>query len=520
MSKHKFLFQRLSAYTARHPNGIIASCSVFAVIMLTLLGVMLLQERQASVERAVENAENLELVVERDIVRTAELFDLSLQAVADGVQDASVMQLAEPYRSQLLFDRSATAGRNMGELLYVNAQGGVEINSKKTTQTAPRNGNLSRYNWFTVQRDNPKQGLFISAPQSRWWSDIDGKPASQQEQIIVFSRRVNHPDGSFAGVVVGALQLNYFRALLAGLNVGSRGSITLIHSDGTIIMRNPETAAVLGRSLRDSPNFERFRQRSERWFLGNATLDGEQRLYVYRKFHQLPMLLNVAPAATDVYAAWNRRAWRIGAFAVFLTTVLMGAALLLTAEFKFRIRIEAELLEQSRTDSLTGLRNRRTLDQALQIEWRRAGRTKQPLALLFIDIDHFKAYNDHYGHQADDDTLAGVARALSEASQRPGDVMARFGGEEFVALLPDTDLNGVGEIARKIHAAIRALNIPHQTSQYAQVSVSIGAACHQAGAVQTNPQATVDTLLKAADQALYAAKAGGRNQTAFAPVLY
>lgn len=514
MSKHKLLLQRLSTYTARHPNGIIGGCSLFVLIMLALLALMLLQERQASVERTVENAENLELVVERDIARTAELFDLSLQAVADGVQDAGVMQLPEPYRSQLLFDRSATAGTNMGELLYLNAQGTVEISSRPTDQTTRRRPDLSQRDWFTVQRDNPKQGLFISAPESRWWSE----PTSQPEQIMVFSRRVSRADGSFAGVVAGTLHLNYFRALLTGLKIGSHGSITLIHRDGTIIMRNPGMAKLAARNLRGSPNFERFRKHSERWFLGDSALDGVARLYVYRQFHDLPLVLSVAPALSDVYAAWNQRAWRIAAFAIFLSALLIGAAWLLSTQFKYRLRIEAVLLQQSRTDSLTGLNNRRTLDQALQTEWRRAVRTRQALALLFIDIDHFKAYNDRYGHQAGDATLAAVARALGNASQRPGDLMARFGGEEFVALLPDTDLNGAAEIARKIHAAIRALNIPHLASQHAQITVSIGVTCHPAGAGSTSPPATADALLKAADQALYAAKAGGRNQTAFAPV--
>ncbi|MEO7030919.1 MAG: diguanylate cyclase [Herbaspirillum sp.] len=329
---------------------------------------------------------------------------------------------------------------------------------------------------------------------------------------------MNHADGSFAGVVAGALRLNYFRALFAGLNIGSSGSITLVNDNGTIIIRNPETAGVIGRSLAGSRNFDRFKQRSERWFMGQAALDSEHRLYVYRQFHELRMILIVAPSATDVYAAWNQRVWRVGAFAVFLSAALLGAAWLLAIEFKYRIRIEAELLEQSRTDSLTGLRNRRTLDQALETEWRRAVRTKQALALLFIDIDHFKAYNDRYGHQAGDDALAAVARALNQVSQRPGDVMARFGGEEFVALLPDTDLNGASEIARKIHAAIQALNIPHQASQHAQVTVSIGVACHQIDDAKANQRITTDTLLKAADQAMYTAKAAGRNQTAFAPL--
>ena len=220
----------------------------------------------------------------------------------------------------------------------------------------------------------------------------------------------------------------------------------------------------------------------------------------------------MAPAAQDIYAAWTRRAWLIASFATLLAGALLGAAWLLTREFRYRMKIEADLRMLSRTDGLTGLDNRRTLDDALQNEWRRAQRAGKPLSVLFIDIDRFKNFNDRYGHQAGDDTLAAVAAAIAGAIRRPGDIAARFGGEEFVVVLPDTDIGGAVAVAAKIHRAVRALHIAHEASEYAIVSVSIGAACSG-----VDDAAGVPGLLNAADQALYVAKAGGRNQTALAP---
>lgn len=494
------LFSRITRFLVRHPNGIVAGCAVFTIVMLGLVTVMLAQERHDAVLRAADNSENLALVVERELSHTFELFDLSLQAVLDGVQDPGVMALPLPYRQQILFDRSVTAGPYMGSLLYVDSHGEIVVDS---AGVVPRKGNFADRSWFFVHRDNPHAGLFISPPyQSR---------LHKQEWSIAFSRRVNHADGSFAGVVSGALRISYFRQLLSGLKLGPHGAITLFHADGAVLMRNPETGAPIGRNLKGTRTFERFVGAPQRWFFGSATLDTEQRLYVYRKFEKIPLLISIAPAARDIYAAWMQRAWSIGAFAALLAAALLGAAWLLALEFRHRLKIETSLLLLSRTDGLTGLSNRRMLDEALLREWRRAQRAGIPLSLLFIDIDRFKNYNDRYGHQAGDDALAAVAQAVGQAIRRPGDIAARFGGEEFVVILPDTDLGGTLAVAAAIHDAVRALRIVHEGSEHAVVTVSIGAACSNA-----DDGRDTAALLKAADEALYTAKSGGRNRTAAA----
>lgn len=167
-----------------------------------------------------------------------------------------------------------------------------------------------------------------------------------------------------------------------------------------------------------------------------------------------------------------------------------------------------ELVRLARTDGLTGLYNRRTFDDLLQREWRRLARTGEPLSVIMMDVDHFKLYNDTYGHGGGDVCLQRVARAAQGALQRPADVVARYGGEEFVALLPETRLDGALAVADAIRMAVAALEIPHASSKTAShVTVSLGAAC-----TIPEPDREPAYLLDLADQQLYAAKSEGRNR--------
>ncbi len=160
-------------------------------------------------------------------------------------------------------------------------------------------------------------------------------------------------------------------------------------------------------------------------------------------------------------------------------------------------------------DGLTDIANRRYFDQRAEREWKRVLRTGLPLSLLLIDIDHFKQYNDHYGHGAGDECLRQVAQALAHCGERPSDLVARYGGEEFVALLPETKINGARHLAERMRAAVEALAIPHARSSAASVvTLSIGVATHGPDSTKTD----LRHLQECADQALYHAKHQGRNQ--------
>jgi diguanylate cyclase (GGDEF)-like protein len=175
-----------------------------------------------------------------------------------------------------------------------------------------------------------------------------------------------------------------------------------------------------------------------------------------------------------------------------------------------RLQQKAELLERlALLDGLTNLNNRRGLERIWQREWARAQREGKPLTLLLIDVDHFKAYNDQYGHGAGDDCLLRVARELEWSLLRPTDAIGRYGGEEFVAVLPDSDGEAGRLVAERLRQRVAALAIPHAQSASSDrvVTVSIGCATRT-----PTPADQVTALLEEADQALYRAKTQGRNR--------
>lgn len=172
-------------------------------------------------------------------------------------------------------------------------------------------------------------------------------------------------------------------------------------------------------------------------------------------------------------------------------------------------KLKSDMLESlAMLDGLTGIPNRRQFDNALQEEWLRARREHHPLSIILADIDHFKPYNDHYGHGAGDVCLIQVAEVIADAIKRPGDLVARYGGEEFVALLPNTDVKGASMVAERIRRLVENLRLPHEYSEISPlVTISVGFAC-----VLPSEHGEPEVLLEHADQMLYQAKREGRNR--------
>lgn len=199
----------------------------------------------------------------------------------------------------------------------------------------------------------------------------------------------------------------------------------------------------------------------------------------------------------------------------FVPKPVNAAVLLARVRTHLRLRkLNAELRELARVDALTGVATRRVFDETLAHEWLRAVRTATPLSLLLLDVDHFKLFNDHYGHPAGDGCLRSVAQAVRAVARRGTDLVARYGGEEFGFLLPMTPMIGARTVAERILQQIAATAIPHDRSPVAPtVTVSIGLCTFDPAASAGLPETSVrpDHLLRIADQALYQAKRGGRN---------
>lgn len=225
-------------------------------------------------------------------------------------------------------------------------------------------------------------------------------------------------------------------------------------------------------------------------------------------------------------ATWAQEAPKAGAFNATLT---LATLVLITLETKRRTErdlrntyardilqsmsqcrleeINKKLACQASRDGLTGVYNRRALDRAYSRLWRHAVREKRPISVLFIDVDYFKRYNDTYGHAAGDNCLIWLADLLQNAAKRPLDLVARFGGEEFVVILPDTRPEHAGIFAEKLRTCVLSSQHPHQASPNGRLTISIGSA---GGIPDFTDKETL--YLEQADQALYAAKAQGRNR--------
>lgn len=260
------------------------------------------------------------------------------------------------------------------------------------------------------------------------------------------------------------------------------------------------------------------------WLLGVVALAV---LWLRRPHSVLDLWLMVVMCAwlieVALSAVLNHGRFDLGFYAGRLYGLLAASFVLLVllAEsgmlYRQLVLLTAKLQRMTMQDALTGIANRRAFDGALDAEWRLALRSGLPLSLMMIDIDHFKAYNDSYGHVEGDNCLKAVAGALRAGAPRATDLVARWGGEEFVVLLPQTDTDNATQLAERLRQAVAALAIPCPASPTGKVSVSIGVAgfClphlehpHDYCAGHTSPTVLVET----ADRMLYAAKAAGRNR--------
>ena len=472
--------QRHMASRSIMPVSLALVCAIMAIVAFTLW-----QAREDARTRAQREGENIVHAIEADVARNIEVYDLSLQGLREALATVAVAHVEREVQRLALFDRAASA-KYMGALLVLNATGDIVISSRSTTPTPI---NLADRDYFQVHQYRPDIGLYISRP-------FKGR-LEHREDSIALSRRLTDEDGKFAGVVAGTLRLSYFRDLFSRLNVGRRGLFALVRSDGTILMRHPSTdgAYDIGGSFRDMPIFQRILSERSGSFTGRSTISGVDRLLTFTQIGELPLFVAVSQAVDDIYAEWWRRAIAIGSVTLMLAVIIIVLATM------FR-RAQRVLAAVAVTDGLTGLANRRCFEQMLQLEWQRAARTNTPLALLMIDVDNFKAFNDQNGHWRADEVLREFGRLLKSCGKRPGDLAARYGGEEFAVILPNTDTRSASVVAERIRVGMleRAQNVDSPT-------VSIGVA-----SMRPRPDRYAAALLKAADTALYRAKANGRNR--------
>jgi diguanylate cyclase (GGDEF)-like protein len=396
-------------------------------------------------------------------------------------------------------------------IFVYDAQGRDLVNSM--TQAMPGNINNADREYFIFHREHPDRGPHIGlAIQSR----------STGEWVIPVSRRIERADGAFAGVALTTINMDYFKKYYTGVDIGKDGVIIFAHDNGKLLLRLPFNDAQIGRDISKGPLFRHLSKERSGSAIFTAVTDGVERVYSYRHLERYPLMVAAAQSKEEVLAEWRANTW-LHSGGVALLVIMLGAlGARLIRQIRLRAQAEARVMQSQQQlqasnqtlqayalqDGLTGLANRRGFDAGLHEEFVRAMRNGRPLALIMIDVDYFKQYNDTYGHPAGDACLRSIGQAIKVSQNRPGDVSARYGGEEMAVLLPDTGMEGALAVAEKIRMTILRMSLAHSGSPLGVVTISAGiAACVPVRHGDTEAQ-----LLEAADKALYLAKSGGRNR--------
>ncbi|MDB5651643.1 MAG: hypothetical protein JWL62_3163 [Hyphomicrobiales bacterium] len=322
-----------------------------------LAGFTIYDSREGALDRAQFAAENLSRSVQNGIVRVIEAYALSLDAVVDGLSDPSVQDTSNKIQQLILFDRSASA-KNLGSLLVLDANGDIIKDSKSQS---PRKANLASRDYFRAQiaRD---VGLFIGAP---FISVLDN------QWSIALSRRLTSADGKFAGVVVGSIKLELFKALLEDLSAGPGGSIALFRTDGASIMRTPYHASDIGVNFSNVGVFKAFKKARAGTFDQVAVRDSVYRRYIYSQIGTLPLLISIGLSFDDILYDWKRKSIVVGGVSVALLGSMLILALGFIRQLNLRETAEKEAnisarrlsyLAEKSTDAIVvrDLRGRRT----------------------------------------------------------------------------------------------------------------------------------------------------------------
>lgn len=433
------------------------------------------------------------------------LLGLSERLLADGTGPAALDRL-----HNLLILRVKELPQLQGLAIF-DRDGRRIVNSLPAKDEYGNSEDREYFLYHKLNRDpGPHIGLPVQARSSKAW-------------VIPLSRRVENAKGEFAGVVLATIYVKYFTDFYQTFDIGHQGAIALILSNGIQIARRPLLHDSLGKDLSKGPLYALYAAgNSNGTAMIKSTQDGVERLNGYQRLTYYPIFVTTALSKTEILTSWHRLSIIRGlvTFGIIILVAVLGMRLV--RQIKMRIHAEEEarhardalqelnvtLERLAQQDGLTGLANRRKFDQAIDHALARAKRSATPLAMILIDVDYFKKFNDLYGHVAGDECLRQVGAVIKASEKRSSDLAARYGGEEFAVLLPDTDLAGALVVAESIRKALHALKIEHAGNTSGIVTVSAGIDV----LTSISESDSVTSFISAADAALYGAKASGRDR--------
>ena len=481
-------------------------------VCVALLGVNLwlaLQARNEAIRQATLADMNLTRAIAQQLdslfSETAKILDTV--AFELGRSDKGA---AADYRLQPLLVNYAAATEQIHSLFVIDAQGQRIVSSESTGNAL---ANDSERAYFTYHRDNLSLGRHPGKPYRSRVGNV---------WLIPVSRRLNDLDGQFAGVVLATIKVAYIQQLMADYDIGQYGALSLSLSEGDLLTRRPFAESDMGRTVAGSAQFMLLQEHRSGTIEFFSPVDGMERVASYQYLKNNPLFVIVALSKQELLQPWRTTTYVQTVWIVLLCSFVGLLGNKVVRLMRDRLRDEnnlraarnelavtnAQLTHLAHHDGLTGLANRRYFDETLMRNFANALRTGRPVALIMVDVDHFKLYNDIYGHPAGDKCLQAVAKRIASAVRRPHDFVARYGGEEIAVLLPETDAAGAVLVAEAICLTVANLQLPFVSSVLGYVSISAGVAAHVFPALK----ASAEELLSAADSALYRAKKSGRNR--------
>ncbi|MBK4737330.1 sensor domain-containing diguanylate cyclase [Noviherbaspirillum pedocola] len=475
---------------------------LIAVLLIGSTSLEILLDYRATEQRSYETATDIARVVERQTRDTVTYVQQTLDAVAtvlrntggvEGVRRPANWEIVRSYCVTLI---------GCGAIGVITPDGKPHIQTRKVDINV---GDVSDRAYFRRAVETRK--LYIDkAIVSR----LPGSPI-----LFTVSKPVYDSQGDLIAVVAIGMETSQLTSFYSLFGFALAPTISIYKRDGDLVARNPGMSQHVGKSDAKSMMFTTLLPKAPSGTYDSLSpIDGKRRLAAYRFLPDLDLVIFSGIERPVAFAAWKVRSLRRVTI-MLVTLALIGGVLSIAYRAlvaQSQLRQENDQLDDLAThDPLTGIGNRRLFERTLKRDWGKHCRSGAPLSVVLIDVDFFKPFNDHYGHQAGDACLRRVAQTLARSLQREGDMVARYGGEEFVAVL-DCGREGALLMAERMRRRVEALEIPHVRSGNGPfVTASFGVASTENARLHD-----AEELVVLADKALYAAKAAGRNQVSAA----
>ncbi|MDQ1923087.1 sensor domain-containing diguanylate cyclase [Massilia pseudoviolaceinigra] len=479
---------------------------VVCISLVAVQGWSIYSARETQLAQSAAATANMARALADHADSTIELVDTILASVVESVQHDGITHYGERLHLHLIDHVSRTPSLQ-GMTIY-DASGNWALHSLR--EPIPVLNNADR-EYFVYHKTHKDKLAHVGPPiRSR----------STDTWVLPVSRRLEDKDGNFIGVALATVQLSFFRTFYDSFDIGKEGNITIALDSGALVMRRPYVQENIGTSIAKEPMFKQWRATPASRAVP-VDLDTLDRMYSYRPLRRYPLFVAVGLSTDETLANWWANAYISTAWVVILLLILMWMGLRLFRQVTLRDELEEQLRNAqlalvtknrslkllARNDGLTGIANRRLFDARLDAEFNRAVRDGTSLALVLLDVDFFKKYNDHYGHPAGDACLQFIGQCIRAGRRRAGNLAARVGGEEFAILLPNTDLYGAIVVAESVRRSIASAAREHQANPAGIVTISCGV-----HALVPTKGMESKQLVEAADKALYLAKSTGRNR--------